>query len=48
MFAIRKNYLHKMIGLIYTDIKNVTKTQQPCCVCCGIPSSLLTMSMFMQ
>jgi len=48
MFAIRKNYLRKMIGLIYTDVQNVTKAQQPCCVFTGIISSMRTMSMSMQ
>jgi len=48
MFAISKNYSRKMIGLIYTDVQNVTKTQQPCCVCNGILSSMRTMSMSMQ
>jgi hypothetical protein len=48
MFAIRKKYSRKMIGLIYTDVPNVTKTQQPCCVFIGIISSMRTMSMSMQ
>lgn len=48
MFAISKNYSRKMIGLIYTDVQNVTKTQQPCCVFTGILSSMRTMSMSMQ
>ncbi len=48
MFAHRKYYSRKMIGLIYTDVKNVTMSQQPCCVCSGIPSSMRTMSMSMQ
>jgi hypothetical protein len=48
MFAASKYFSRKMIGLIYTDVYNVNRTQQPCCVCNGIPSSLRTMSMFMQ
>jgi hypothetical protein len=48
MFAASKYYSRKMIGLLYTDVQNATKTQQPCCDCSGILSSMRTMSMFMQ
>lgn len=48
MFAVEIIYSRKMIRFVYTDARNARMIQQPCCIVCGMLSSMRTMSMFMQ